>query len=212
LVNVPTGQVHGYSFKPGTQGWVVTFATELLDQLLMSSEGLGRALSQPALIRGTRNVRDLMTAIFEEYGAREYARAHILRGLSATLLGRVARAIAESAKISWHAPSNDLVKRFEALVDEHFTEHWPVTCYADVLKVTPTHLSRLTREAYGCSASSLIRDRIVREARRNLVYTNLPISTIAYTLGFDDPAYFSRIFAGATGSSPSQFRDRMHLS
>jgi AraC family transcriptional activator of pobA len=76
--------------------------------------------------------------------------------------------------------------------------------------VTPTHLSRLTREAFGCPATHMIRDRVVREARRNLVYTNLPVSTIAYSLGFNDPAYFSRTFAAATGLSPSEFRDRIH--
>ena len=58
----------------------------------------------------------------------------------------------------------------------------------------------------------MIRDRIVREARRNLVYTNLPVSTIAYALGFEDPAYFSRTFSIATGLSPSEFRDRIHAA
>jgi len=48
------------------------------------------------------------------------------------------------------------------------------------------------------------------EARRNLVYTNLPVSTIAYTLGFDDPAYFSRVYAAATGLSPRAFRAQLH--
>ena len=51
--------------------------------------------------------------------------------------------------------------------------------------------------------------RIVREARRNLVYTNLPVSTIAYALGFNDPAYFSRLFSVATGLSPRSFRDKV---
>ena len=53
-------------------------------------------------------------------------------------------------------------------------------------------------------------DRVIREARRNLVYTNLPVSTIAYALGFNDPAYFSRIFSASTGLSPRSFRDKVH--
>ena len=80
--------------------------------------------------------------------------------------------------------------------------------YARNLAVTPTHLSRVTRAATGLSASRLIEERIIREARRNLVYTNLPISTIAYELGYDDPAYFSRVFSRATGMSPRAFRTR----
>jgi len=85
-----------------------------------------------------------------------------------------------------------------------------VARYAAALKVTPTHLSRLTREAFGCPASHMIRDRVVREARRQLVYTNTAVSKIAYELGFNDPAYFTRTFTVATGLSPSEFRDRVH--
>jgi AraC family transcriptional activator of pobA len=98
------------------------------------------------------------------------------------------------------------------MLDAHYLEHWPVARYAEALKVTPTHLTRVTRETYGCPATHLIRDRVVREARRNLVYTNLSVSTIAYALGFNDPAYFSRTFTLATGLSPSEFRERVYLA
>ena len=78
--------------------------------------------------------------------------------------------------------------------------------YAEDLSVTPTHLNRVTRAATGDTASHLILNRMIREARRNLVYTNLPVSAIAYALGFDDAAYFSRVYAAATGLSPRTFR------
>ena len=210
VVNVPAGQVHGFSFTPGTQGWVVTLATEILDEVLTPTEGLGRALSEAAVLRGTPPMRRLMTEIFAEYGSRDFARAHILKASSATLLGLVARALAANGTRGGPALGVGLVRKFEAMLDEHFLEHWPVAQYAKALKITPTHLSRVVREALGCPASHMIRDRVVREARRNLVYTNLSISTIAYTLGFNDPAYFSRTFAVATGLSPKEFRDRIH--
>lgn len=212
VVNVPAGQVHGFNFTPGTQGWVVTLASESLDQALTPSEGLGRALSEPAVLRGTPAMRRLMTDIFAEHSARSFARAHILRALSATLLGLVARALAAKKAPAVPVVGADLTGKFGAMLDNHYLEHWPVGQYADALKVTPTHLSRLTREAFGCPASHMIRDRVVREARRNLVYTNLPIATIAYSLGFNDPAYFSRTFTLATGLSPSEFRDRIHAT
>ena len=209
-VNVPAGRVHGFAFKRGTQGWVVTLATEILDEVLTPQEGLSRVLSEAALFRGTPQMRRLMKDIFIEYGARQFARAHILKALSATLLGHVARALAGGKTAGGSAGASEIIGKFEALLDAHFVEHWPVARYAAALKITPTHLSRLSREAFGCPATHMIRDRIVREARRNLVYTNLPISTIAYALGFDDPAYFSRIFSSATGLSPSEFRDRIY--
>jgi AraC family transcriptional activator of pobA len=98
------------------------------------------------------------------------------------------------------------------LLEQHFLRHWTVSDYAAALSITPTHLSRLTRSATGHAASHLILERVIREARRNLVYTNLPVSTIAYTLGFNDPAYFSRLFSGATGLSPKSFRDKIQTA
>lgn len=210
VVNIPAGRVHGFTFTRGTQGWVVTLATEILDEALTPQEGLGRVLSEAAILRGTKQMRALMKDIFVEYGARQFARAHVLKALSALLLGYVARALAGGESPAGGTGESEILGKFEALLDAHFVEHWPVARYAAALKITPTHLSRLTREAFGCPATHMIRDRIVREARRNLVYTNLPVSTIAYALGFDDPAYFSRIFSNATGLSPREFRDRIY--
>ena len=67
----------------------------------------------------------------------------------------------------------------------------------------------MARAATGRPATGLIEERLIREARRNLVYTNLPVSTVAYALGFSDPAYFSRVFSRATGLSPRAFRARL---
>lgn len=210
LVNVPTGQVHGFAFKPGTDGWVVTFVSEFLDQVLVPSEGLTRILARPGVLRGTPQIRKIAIDIFTEFGARDYARAHVLRALSAMLLGLVARLLAaEQGAEAARAPAADLVKRFEALLDAHFLEHWPVARYAGELKVTPTHLTRVVRETYGCPATHLIRDRMIREARRHLVYTNLSVSQIAYALRYDDPAYFTRTFKQATGQSPRDFRNHI---
>ncbi len=44
------------------------------------------------------------------------------------------------------------------------------------------------------------------EAKRSLIYTTLPVSKIAFDLGFNDPAYFSRFFAARAGLSPAAFR------
>ncbi len=210
VINVPVGHIHGYSFKRGTQGWVVTFSAEMLDQVLEPSEGLRRALADSAVLRGIPRIRMAMEQIFAEFAERRFARAHILRGLSSVLLGLVAREIAAHGKPPDGVMNAGYFHRFEALLDQHFLEHWTVSDYAGALSVTPTHLTRLTRSATGHAASHLILDRIVREARRNLVYTNMPVSMIAYALGFNDPAYFSRLFSTATGLSPRAYRAKIH--
>jgi len=209
VVNVSVGDVHGFSFVPGTQGWVLTLAAEILDEALLASEGLRGVLSSSAVVRGTPQIRATMKQIFVEHAARNFARAHILRALSAALIGLVARQLAGDRQASGAADSL-LFRRFEGLLEQRHLERWSVSDYAQALSVTPTHLNRVTRAATGDTASHLILNRMVREARRNLVYTNLSISTIAYALGFDDPAYFSRVYAAATGLSPRAFRAQIH--
>jgi AraC family transcriptional activator of pobA len=99
-----------------------------------------------------------------------------------------------------------LVQRFVELIELHFLEHWQVRDYAEALSISTTHLSRLTRATTGHSALRLIEARLMREARRNLAYTNLSVSTIAYSLGYTDPAYFTRAFKRDSGLSPRAFR------
>ncbi|WP_458722271.1 helix-turn-helix domain-containing protein [Shimia sp. W99] len=208
FVNIPMGIVHGFSFEPGARGQVITMAVEMLDESLRPSEGLNRILARPFVRAAPKPVMATLLDIARAFGGRDFARAHILRAHCALLLGQIAQTLAQNETTPETSDRPGLLSRFEALLETHFQDHWTVADYADALAVSPTHLSRITRTATGRPASRLIEERIIREARRNLVYTNLPVSTIAYTLGFEDPAYFSRVFSRATGLSPRAFRSR----
>jgi AraC family transcriptional regulator, transcriptional activator of pobA len=61
----------------------------------------------------------------------------------------------------------------------------------------------------GQPASRLIEARRMREARRQLAYTQLQVGSIAYALGYADPAHFSRVFSRVEGLSPRAFRERL---
>lgn len=210
VINVPVGSVHGFRFLPGTQGWVLTIPMEVLDEALLASEGLNAVLARPAVKRASAQMRDAMKQIFAEHAGRHYARAHLLRSLSCTLVGLVARELSGSDGAGDPAAGSDLLLRFQEMVEKHYLQHWSVSRYAEALSVTPTHLTRVVRAATDHPASQVILNRIVREARRNLVYTSLPVSRIAYALGFKDPAYFSRVYGAATGFSPRRFREQIH--
>lgn len=208
MINVPMGLVHGFEFARQTRGLVVTLAAEMLDQTLRPAEGLQAVLSRAAVMAVPAGSAQVMAQIATTHARRDYARAQILRSLAGLLLGQIARALAESGAGDAGVRS-DLLARFETLIDAHYADNWSVSDYARALAVSSGHLTRVTRMATGRPASDLIVGRIIREARRNLVYTDLPVSRIAYNLGFEDPAYFSRVFARATGISPRAFRNRL---
>lgn len=209
LVNVPPGDVHGFSFEPGTQGYVATLADELRDELLAQHADARRALSRCRVLRADAAIVATMRQIGAEFAGHGAARALVLRGLCTSLLGLAARAAAAAAPREMQVAESNLLRRFETLLEAHYLQHWKVADYARALAVTPTHLSRVVRQATGRPASRLIDDRVVREARRNLAYTAMSVTTIAYTLGFADPAYFSRVFTRSLGLSPRAFRARV---
>ena len=96
---------------------------------------------------------------------------------------------------------------FITLVEKHFREEHTVTGYAEKLFISPKSLSkRLNTQGYA-TPLQIIKDRLILEAKRQLKFSNKTVKEIAFELGFDDPAYFSRLFSKGTGSSPSQYRD-----
>lgn len=212
LMNVPSGCVHSFVFARNTMGWVVTLATELLDEVLQMEDGLFSVLSRPVIVQGDVTHRELIIRIFGEHAQRSFGRAHILRSQSALLLGHVARTIRKLDNSDMPQCNDPLQARFEKLVDQNFQKQWSVADYARHLSVTPTHLSRVLRKSTGLPASRLIEARVLREARRHLFFTNLGVSQIAYLLGYEDPAYFSRVFSRATGLSPKAFRAQTERS
>jgi len=208
-VNVPRGCVHGFRFHEGTEGWVVTLSADLVDETLHEREGLRPVLSAPCAVPLPEDMEVLARRIFAEYGRRDFARAQILRSLAGLLLGYTARAIrAHQARPDPHRDS-PLLRRFEDLVEAEFRTRLSLADYAARLAVSPTHLNRVVRQATGRPASALIADRVLREARRMLIYTNLTAAEIGYQLGFSDPAHFSRVFTRGTGTPPRAFRQRM---
>ena len=209
MVNVSPGDVHGFSFSRGTQGFVATLADELREELLAKAGDARRILTRTRALVADEQLVTTMQQIARECGGRGAARALVLRGLCATLLGLTARAAEAAEPVEGTVAESALLYRFEAALEAHYLEHWRVADYARALAVTPTHLSRVARAATGEPASRLIEARVMREARRNLAYTSMSVSTIAYALGFKDLAYFSRVFTQALGVSPRAFRARL---
>ncbi|MFW8635433.1 helix-turn-helix domain-containing protein [Cribrihabitans pelagius] len=209
FVNVPHGVVHGFRFGSGTAGWVFTLPCELLDQSLAAGEGVRVPLELARVLPLPREMRALARLLFGEYGGAGFGRTQALRALATALLAQAARAIAAAQEVSPHGRSNPLFARFEALVERDFRSRRPLAAYARELAVSPTHLNRIAHQATGQPASQLIAARVLREARRLLIYTNLTAAQTAYELGFSDPAHFSRVFARGTGMPPRKFRQQL---
>lgn len=99
-----------------------------------------------------------------------------------------------------------LFKDFSLLVEQNFKTLHSVTDYANRLGLSPKSLTKHLQKTGSQTPSDFIKSRILLEAQRQLIYSNNSVKQIAYSLGFNDSAYFTRFFKKATSKSPLQFR------
>lgn len=96
--------------------------------------------------------------------------------------------------------------RFINLITENYIKGFSVSEYAKLLHISSRSLSELTQQLLNKTPSQMIQERIILEAQRMLLYSNLNINQVGYRLGFDDASYFVKYFKKHTRISPSAFR------
>lgn len=97
------------------------------------------------------------------------------------------------------------VADFQDLLENHFSKEHQVQFYADRLFISSKGLNTATKRELGKTASELIKEKIIIEAKRELYQGEKTVKEIAFGLGFDDPAYFSRFFKKSTQRSPKEY-------
>src|SRR5215471_7931695 len=214
----PATVAHGYRFQPSvTEGWVVSFTEDVTHALGdHSGEALARLRSlaeQPVVPLGEPEVTRLDRLCGELHEERFLAREgyrYAMRGYLALIAIEVVRLAASRARsgtvtLTLADPS---VETLRGLVEEHFRRERLLSFYADKLAMTPDRLNDHVKRATGVTAGHLIRQRVLTEAKRQLVFTGAPIHEIAYDLAFSDPSHFTRFFRKQTGTTPQEFRER----
>ncbi len=106
-----------------------------------------------------------------------------------------------------HSQTPEALTNLKRLIEEHFRTHHAPADYAAILHIAPKSLARLVRMHLNKTLTELIRERILRQAKWELLHTRKPVKEIAAELGFEDIFYFSRLFKSATGCSPTFFRE-----
>lgn len=100
-----------------------------------------------------------------------------------------------------------MLQKLKDHLEDHFREKHSPSDYAELLNISPKALGKLTKNHFNRTLTSLIADRIIIEAKRELYLTSKPIKQIAYEVGFQDEYYFSRFFKNNADVSPQAYRD-----
>ena len=103
-------------------------------------------------------------------------------------------------------PDVQFLRKFSQLVERHYKTHHQVADYAELLFITPKNLSKKIGLISKSTPNEIIKRRIILESKRLLAHTAMTVKEIAYSLNYDDDAYFIRFFTKSTGISPVSFR------
>ena len=215
LTVVPAGTVHGFEFEPGTLGFVVTLSEEPLADAARREPAVARLFAAPVTLE--LSAAPGWVALLRAVRALAHEHARAAPGHRLALEGWLAILLASALRICSSDPharpadallprNRELVSRFQMLIEAGFRSGRSLPDYAQALHVSQTRLRTACLGAGGHPPIRLLHARVLLEAKRQLIYTALPIAEIAYGLGFDDPAYFTRFFTRRAGVCPRTYR------
>ncbi|MBX0292945.1 AraC family transcriptional regulator [Hymenobacter sp. HSC-4F20] len=209
------GQVHHWQLSSDAQGYVVLFEAAFY---LFRYPG-ARLFEYPFFQHAHRPVLQLppdetelgplFARMWGEHQAPAPQQDEVFRSYLHICLELAARLYppAPPKPAAGEAPhAQQLLREFGSLINQHFRSQRTVQLYADLLHVSPNHLNALCRRHLGKTASTLIQERVLIEARRLLRHTSATIAQVADALGFEDASYFSRYFRTHAGQTPEAFR------
>lgn len=212
------GQVHSWSFKGHVDGYVINFSEQFFQSFLLKKD----YMEEFSFLKGnvTEAVIDipeafqcLVLGVFEqllqESERTELFGLDMVRTLILQLFYVISRFNNESGQQSKLSHHSALFNNLKKLIDaNHSTIKLPKD-YAALLFITPSHLNTLCNEMVGISAGELIRNRIILEAKRQLVNLDTRVSEIASKLNFGDHSNFTKFFKKQVGMGPEEFRKIM---
>ena len=214
-----------YCIKPGqavkfepaeeTEGYTLSFSADFLAMAGNHMEPLYHSplfhpLSPFSIIKVENRMGLEMLQVAEkmitEFSNAYPGKEEILRGLLKIFLVYLNRQQEELQPQLMNLNQSGLASKFFSLLEKNFANRKMVSDYAQDLSVTPNYLNEIVKRASGFPASFHIRQRIILEAKRKAAYVRASMKEIAYDLGFDDIAHFSKYFKNASGVSFTDFR------
>jgi len=154
-----------------------------------------------------RKMNILYSVFIEEFENADHIQGEMLQILLKRLIilsTRIARKNLTEPDISKN--KLDVIRKFNVLVEKNFKKKHKVSDYAEILNKSPKTLSNLFAKYNNKTPLQIIQERKTLEAKRMLIYTDFSSKEIAYELGFEDAAHFSRFFKNQVQISPSEFR------
>lgn len=212
------GQTHHWEFSDNTEGWVFFHSDSFWnfhapEWSLQELPFFRSKRHTPVILTGnpiTEELNHCFLQLWKEYQSRtdqpyRYRKIALLIQTCYIELARCLPSIAEAKN------TGDYLSRFqllEQLIEAHYLTEKSPGFYATQLAVSERHLQRIVQRFTGKSTLQIITERTLLEAKRLLGAGQLRPGEIAQLLGYEEYAYFSRLFRQYTGMSPREFKQQ----
>lgn len=202
LIYIPANTMHGFEASAQTQGHIITLPRAAKD---VWPENTVHLRLRDVLIQSELGnlLENLQRELKSDALASDRA-AEFHAGLLGVFFTRQHAQMTEDTRPETAA--SRLAAAYTSLIENEFRSTNSISDYAQKLGVTTTHLTRCCNQSCGKSALAILNERILFEARLQLLQSRKPVKDIAVDLGFSSAAYFTRAFQAQTGKTPSEFR------
>jgi len=210
------GQVHSWELSEDTDGYIFFCSQEYYDMHYVNRKLRNFPFfSSPTFPRKFQfeskyllKIINLFQEIGEEYHTQNMMKDDLILSLMSQIYINTTRQfskdldeISSPTSVSYFKHYQD----FENLVEQYFTTQKSIAYYASVMEISPKHLNRITQTVVQKTATEVITERVILEAKRMLMYLDESLVEIAFRLGYEEYSYFVRVFRKGSGMTPTQF-------
>ncbi|WP_447640839.1 MULTISPECIES: AraC family transcriptional regulator [Chitinophagaceae] len=210
---VKPGQVHNVHFLEEGLGWTLAVEPGFLHR--SHRQALENPFIDPVPIQSKELMRTfiLLEKLMQTLTASDATHSSQLRkDMVNSMVGLITECVPHETDITLNGNiperSHQIYNSFRALASQHFRTIKKPSAYAEKLHISLSYLNEVVKSISGFTVSYWIHYEVVLEAKRLLFYSSLTIKEISYTLGYEDPAYLSRLFSRNAGTSPQSFRNK----
>lgn len=204
------GQVHTWNIEPETTGYQLMIDRHFFERFSASFRfSFVEYHNHPVIELEPDSFKLLhyeFDAIKNELAAED-SLSELISSRTAVIASIISKSAAKIFTDLNNYEAEPRIVKFQQLIDISFKEEKLVSFYAAKLHISANYLNILCKKYLKISATQLIQQRTVLEAKRLLKTTTVSVKEIAFELGFIDHAYFSNFFKTQTGTTPTDFRD-----
>ena len=208
---IPPYRVHQLN-KAGKKGVLLSFKRELLEddlkEFLLDVFRMFNIQGEFSCLQVTekssKGLNSIYNLLLEEYQKDEMNLLMIKALLKVFLLQLIQL---KEQHFTQHDINEKRIYEFMLLLESHYLEERDTGFYAEQLGISAKRLNQILKEKLDKTGLQLIHDRLILEAKRQIIHSENTIKEISFNLRFKDRSYFSRFFKQHSGMTPQEFQE-----